>query len=430
MEVKPETDISRTLHLDASSGPRRSIRHIVVWATAFALITIAVIVWFSRNDKETFEYKTQPAQRGNLVVTVSATGNLQPTNQVDVGSELSGIVRSVEVDYNDHVNAGQVLAKLDTDNLNARVLQSRATLDSSRSKVLQAVATVREKQSELRRLQRVKELSNGKVPSPSDLDTAEAALARAHADEASARALVSEAKAALEENQTNLDKALIRSPINGIVLSRNVEEGQTVAASLQAPVLFTLAEDLTRMELHVDVDEADVGQVQVEQEATFTVDAYPNRTFPAHIIQVRYGVTTTGGVVTYETVLRVDNSDLLLRPGMTATADIVVRMVENALLVPNAALRFTPLQKAGVEKQKQTNTSFIRKMFPRPRRASERRVQKKSEQGHQQVWVLQDKQPFAIPVTIGSTDGTMTEITNGKVVPGIELIVDVISKKT
>ena len=429
MEAKPETDISRTLGIDESSEPARKIKRRAVWAIALVLTALVAIIWFSKNGEETTEYKTQPAQHGDLVVTVSATGNLQPTNQVDVGSELSGIIRSIEVDYNDHVNVGQVLAKLDPDRLNAQVLQSRATLESSRSKVLQAAATVREKESELGRLKKVQELSNGKVPSQSDLDAAEAALARAHADEASAHALVSEAQAALEINETNLKKALIRSPINGIVLSRNVEPGQTVAASLQAPVLFTLAEDLTRMELHVDVDEADVGVVKVGQEATFTVDAYPNRTFPARITQVRYGVKTSGGVVTYETVLRVDNSDLLLRPGMTATADIVVRKVENALLVPNAALRFTPPQKEAVEKQTQTNTSFIRKMFPRPSRAPEKRIQKKSEQRRQQVWTLQNKRPVAISVITGSTDGNMTEITNSEIVAGTEIIVDAISKK-
>jgi HlyD family secretion protein len=429
METKPETDISQTLGIDEASGPGRKIKHKAAWIVAFILAALVAVFWFSDNGKETTEYKTRPAQQGNLIVTVSATGNLQPTNQVDVGSELSGIIRRIEVDFNDHVTVGQVLANLDTDRLNAQVLQSRATLESSRAKVLQAEATVSEKKIALSRLKKVQELSNGKVPSQSDLDAAEAALARALADEASARALVSQAQAVLEENETNLKKTLIRSPINGIVLSRNVEPGQTVAASLQAPVLFTLAEDLTRMELHVDVDEADVGAVKVGQEATFTVDAYPNRTFPAVITQVRYGVKTSGGVVTYETVLRVDNSDLLLRPGMTATADIVVRKLVNALLVPNAALRFTPQQKEGVEKQKETNTSFIRKMFPRPPRTSEKRIQKKSDQHRQQVWTLQDKRPVAITVITGSTDGNMTEITKGEIIAGTELIVDAISKK-
>nr|MBC8362448.1 efflux RND transporter periplasmic adaptor subunit [Candidatus Desulfatibia profunda] len=317
MEAKPksETDISRALGIDESSDSGRRIKRRAAWTATLVLAVLAGIIWFSKNGKETTEYKTQSAQRGDLVVKVSATGNLQPTNQVDVSSELSGIIRSVEVDYNDHVKMGQVLAKLDTAKLNAKVSQSRAILESSRSKVLQAGATVGEKKSDLGRLKKVQELSNGKVPSQSDLDAAEAALARAYADEASTRALVSEAQATLEENETDLKKALIRSPINGIVLSRNVEPGQTVAASLQAPVLFTLAEDLTRMELHVDVDEADVGLVKDGQEATFTVDAYPNRTFPARITQVRFGVKTSGGVVTYETVLRVDNSDMLLRPG-------------------------------------------------------------------------------------------------------------------
>jgi HlyD family secretion protein len=194
----------------------------------------------------------------------------------------------------------------------------------------------------LERLQYLSKISGNRAVSVHDLDAAKAALARARADEAAARASVDLARATLEVNETDLSKAVIYSPINGIVLTRSVEPGQTVAASFQAPVLFTLAEDLSMMELHVDVDEADVGQVQEGQRAVFTVDAYPDRSFPAHIRQVRYGSKTVDGVVTYETILVVDNSDLSLRPGMTATADIVVKEIENTILIPNAALRYKP----------------------------------------------------------------------------------------
>ena len=308
-----------------------------------------MIFWKKGNQSTAARYKTEEVRRGDLTVIVTATGTLQPTNKVEVGSELSGIIKSVEADYNSKVKVGQVLARLDTSKLEAQVTQSRAALESAKAKVLQAQATVKETRAKLAQFQKVRELSNNKVPSQSELDAAEAAFERAKADEASATAAVSQAQATLQANETDLSKSVIRSPINGIVLTRSMEPGQTVAASFTAPVLFTLAEDLTQMELHVNVDEADVGKVQEGQEATFSVAAYPDRTFEARIIQARYGSSTTSGVVTYETVLKVDNPDLSLRPGMTATADITVKKVENAILIPSAALRFTPPVRTGNE---------------------------------------------------------------------------------
>jgi HlyD family secretion protein len=350
-----------------------------------------------------------------------------------VGSELSGIIQSVEADYNSRVKVGQALARLDTSKLRAQVLQSKAALNSAQAKVLQAQATVKEARSALDRLQRVRELSNGKVPSQNDLEAAEAALDRALANEAGAKADVSEAQATLETRETDLAKAVIRSPINGVVLARNVEPGQTVAASLQAPVLFTLAEDLTQMELHVYVDEADVGQVKEGQEARFTVDAYPNRTFAARITQVRYGATTASGVVTYETVLSLDNSDLSLRPGMTATADITVEKVQDTLLVPNAALRFIPrIQEKEASPQRRDLVNSLLPRRPRRRSSSGPPPGMAGAGGmkkQQRVWTLQDGKPVAIPVTPGATDGVMTEIKSGDVTPGMALVVDTVSTR-
>jgi HlyD family secretion protein len=214
-----------------------------------------------------------------------------------------------------------------------------------------------------------------------------------------------------------------------VVLTRAVEPGQTVAASLQAPVLFTLAEDLAQMELHVYVDEADVGKVKDGQPATFTVDAYPNRTFQARIAQVRYGSKTVSGVVTYETVLSLDNADLSLRPGMTATAVITVKKVENGVLVPNAALRFTP--PVGEEKASASSGGLLRKILPgpppmRPKTHGDANGDSKQPR----VWTLREGQLVAIPVTTGMTDGIMTEITGGEVEPGMTLVVDTISGNT
>jgi HlyD family secretion protein len=206
------------------------------------------------------------------------------------------------------------------------------------------------------------------------------------------------------------------------VLLRSVEPGQTVAASLQAPVLFTLAEDLTQMELHVDVDEADVGQVTRGQEAIFTVDAYPESSFPARITQVRFGSKTVDGVVTYETVLKVDNSDQLLRPGMTATADITVKQIKDALLIPNAALRFSPPTQ---QKGRSTgNGSIISKLFPRPQWSRAKpREEKFGAKTEQRVWTLVNEELTPIAITIGSTDGIMTQVIQGEVKAGTDLVV-------
>jgi HlyD family secretion protein len=238
---------------------------------------------------------------------------------------------------------------------------------------------------------------------------------------------VTEAEATLEVSETDLNKAAIRSPINGVVLARSVEPGQTVAASLQAPVLFTLAEDLTKMELHVGVDEADVGEIKEGQEATFTVDAYPDRRFPARVTQVRYGSQTSGGVVTYKAVLVLENAELLLRPGMTATADIIVKKISSALLVPNAALRFSPPNNEREKNNEKTDGSMISKLFPRPPRGAQKSKQDKANPREQTVWVLKDRKPVPVKVTTGATDGSMTEIVRGDIAPGTALVVDALS---
>jgi HlyD family secretion protein len=216
---------------------------------------------------------------------------------------------------------------------------------------------------------------------------------------------------------------VIRSPINGIVLQRHVEPGQTFAASFQTPVLFTLAEDLSKMELHVGIDEADVGQVQAEQDATFTVDAYPDRSFPSRIVKVYYAPQVVQDVVTYEALLTVDNSKLLLRPGMTATAEIITKTVEDAILVPNGALRFTPPEPEASE----SGGSMLRAILPGRRRPSaKQRKALDTNKTERRVWTLRDEQPVAIPVTIGSSDGRMTEVVAGDVKPGLPLLVDII----
>jgi len=415
-------DMEKTLGLDKGSNGRRKLKRWLVLGLAAAAVIFAGMKFLGAKNGATMEYTTKPVEKGGLTITVTATGNLEPINQVEVGSELSGIIETVSVDYNERVIAGQTLAVLDTSKLEAQVLKSRASLDSARAKVLETEATIKEAENALERLVTVRQRTGNKAVSEQDLDAAEATLARANAGKAVADAAVAQALATLDADETDLEKAQIRSPINGVVLIRSVEPGQTVAASLQAPVLFTLAESLTQMELHVDVDEADVGQVKEGQAAAFTVDAYSDRRFPAEIKQVRYGSQIVDGVVTYETLLLVDNTDLLLRPGMTATADIVVQEIENALLVPNVALRFVPAETAEAE-EAPSGGSVLSKLFPRPRRAEKpKAVEDAGKQAR--VWALQKGKPTPVDVTTGATDGIMTVITAGDVSPGMELVVD------
>ncbi|MCK9293593.1 MAG: efflux RND transporter periplasmic adaptor subunit [Desulfobulbaceae bacterium] len=420
-------DLKKSLALGPAPKRGRYLKHLLVWGLLALVLIFAAVRWGMGQNGSKTEYKTTEVQRGNLTVTVTATGNLEPTNQVEVGSEVSGTIASVLVDYNDTVKAGQVLARLDTTKLEGQANQSRAALESVRANLLQAQASLLEAENELKRLTHVRQLSGGKVPSVLDFDTAEATLKRARAVEAMIRANIVEAEAKLLVDQTNLKKAIIISPVNGVVLIRSAEPGQTVAASLQSPVLFTLAEDLTKMELQVDVDEADVGQVKNGQQATFTVDAYPDRTFPAQITQVRYGAQTAEGVVTYLTVLNVDNSDLSLRPGMTATADIVVQQINDVLLVPNAALRYAPPQQEK-EKVETEGGSLLSKLFPRPSQTRPKKTDDSGTKKKQRVWTLRDNQPVAIPITTGATSGIMTEIKSGEVTAGLPLIIEEFSK--
>lgn len=396
-----------------------------VWgAIALLLLVGAVLWWRSGSNDNAPRYRTEEAQLGDLTVTVSATGNLQPTTSVDVGSELSGTIDAVFVNENDHVKKGQVLARLDVSKLNDTVQKSRAALESAQAQVLVQQATVAQAQANLGRLKQVAELSGGKVPSKAELETAEADLKRAHANEAAARAAVSQASATLRSDETNLTKATIRAPIDGAVLTRKIQPGNTVAASMTAPVLFTLAEDLAQMELQVKIDEADVGQVRADQSVEFSVDAYPSRKYPARIKRIDYGSQTSDGVVSYLGVLAVSNDDLSLRPGMTATATITTVKRQKVLLVPNAALRFAP--PAAAASAPKSSGSLVSSLMPRmPRTPATTKV---SKDAPKHVWVLPAGQPNAepvsVPVTVGASDGRHTEIIGGELKPGTAVITE------
>jgi HlyD family secretion protein len=414
------SDVESVLQAGSGSPSRRIARAaLILIALAIPISIVAFTLWSGGNRAETARYETQPAVIGDLTVTVTATGTVQPTNEVDVSSELSGIVRTVDVDFNDLVKAGQALAMLDTDKLKAEVERSRAALAAAQAKVEEAEASVIETQRDLERIQ---QLATKDFSTRKDLDAAKATYDRAVAGLSSAKADVAVAKADLDLNETDLKKACICSPIDGVVLVRNVDPGQTVASSLQAPVLFQLADNLEKMQIEVDVDEADMGKVREGQGAVFQVEAYPDREFPAQISQLRLAPETVESVVTYKAVLTVDNRELLLRPGMTATAEIIVQELKDVLLVPNAALRFTPPSPKDEESSSGNLLQRILPHRPRTKPASEQRA---TVGRQRQLWVLRDGQPTAVPVTIGATDGTRTQIVSGDIATGVPVIVDV-----
>jgi HlyD family secretion protein len=413
-------DIHDTLGLT----PGRRRRRFGLWLLALlALLAVAVALLRMRAGaaQAVSPYKTETVQKGALTVSVTATGELKPVTQVNIGTEISGIVESVSVDFNSQVAVGQVLAKVNTEKLEAQAAQARAALRAAEAKQLQSEATRAEAEAALARLQHVRELSGGRVPSTQEMDSQEASVKRARADQASTAAQVAQSQASLTAIETDINKAIIRSPISGIVLDRQIDPGQTVAASFQTPTLFTLAQDLTKMKLIVDVDEADIGNVRVGQDANFRVDAYPNRSFSSKVSEVRSTPKTSNGVVTYQTVLAVDNSERLLQPGMTATAEITVTHVADTLLLPNAALRFTP---PAAQQQQGGGGGF--RLLPRP--PGLQRRDRSLEDGQPRVWRESGDGVEPVPVAIGPTDGRVTVLRSGDLTAGAAVIVDLASR--
>lgn len=394
------------------------------WIAAACVVAILCggYYGFYAKGSDKVGFVTTKTEKGNLVVEVSANGTINPIRTVAIGSELSGIVRDVKVDVNDLVKKGQVLIQLDDTKLQANVQRAKATLQLSNASLAEANATLKEAQAKLARLNEVRRLSGGKSPSKTEIDTQEALVSRAEASVQSAKAKIVDSEEALKAAETDLSKTQIISPIDGIVLSRSVENGYAVAASLQAVELLKLATDMKKLELQVNVDEADVGAVKPGQAAFFTVSAYPDRRFPAELKKVAFGSTKTDNVVTYVTYLEVENPDMLLRPGMTATANIRTVSLKDTLLVPNTALRFKP---SDATAQKPASMG----MFGPPMRRS---VKKSSSsalgvsgaQSKGSVYVLRDGKPVEVPLIVGYSDGKMTQVVKGKLEAGDEVIID------
>ncbi len=387
---------------------------------AAGAIVLVAVAWFGwsmiAGSGGAPTYTTAQAARGDLTVTVTATGSVQPTEQVDVSSELSGRIKRVNVDYNSLVKSGDILAELATDNLDAALASARAKLAAAKANVAKAHAAIASAESTLANK---KVLVGRNVSSSQELIEAQATYDAAIAAEQAANADVDVAAADLSLAETNLTKAAIRSPIDGIVLTRSVDPGATVAASLSAPTLFVIAGDLRQMELQVDVDEADVGTTALGQSATFSVDAYPAETFPAKIKDIRYVSETTNNVVTYKALLTVDNEKLLLRPGMTATADIVVEEVKDAILIPNAALRYVP--------PASTETPRAFGIFSPPRMGAVTTAEPTGRS--RRVYVLRDGVATPVTIEIGATDGIHTEVKSGDLKEGDSLILDAAAAK-
>jgi HlyD family secretion protein len=390
MHAVPKADQALAAKLGIGSKRRRRRWWLLLGGL---VVVLGVGGWFAMGRGPAHSYVTKPIARGVLAVNVSATGTLAPRNQVDVGAEVSGRIDKLEVDFNDHVKKGQVLARINTDQLVAQLQQAQASLDQAQATLDQMTQT----HDHYVALGKINAVSREQLNSSTG-------------DYARAKAGVELARATVDQDKTQLSWATIYSPIDGVVLDRKVSAGQTVAAIYTTPVLFTLASDLSQMELDVDIDEADVGLVRTGAKATFTVDAYPTRKFNAKLVSVHNAPKTVQGVVTYQGVLLENNSDGLLKPGMTATAEIEAATIKNALLVPNAALRFVP-------------PDDVKKGVP-PAPAALNGV------NAARVWTQNGKTLKPHDLRLGATDGRSTEILSGDLKPGDEVVTDLADKPT
>ncbi len=438
----------------------------------FGLVFVLVVLillgaggfyWFNANGRVP-SYRTAPVERGQLLSTISATGTLNAVVTVQVGTQVSGTIQQLFVDFNSPVKKGMLVARIDPATLEAKANQAQADLENSKASVLNQRAAVAKAQAELANARanvvrqevavrdakiksdsRVRLFQEGGISqeerdsakatydsavaqvdaAQAGVQSAQAALEVTHAQLASAEAQVRQKQAALAQASVDLNNTYIRAPVDGIVVSRNVDVGQTVAASLQAPTLFLIAQDLTKMQVDTNVDEADIGRVALEQEATFTVDSYPGQMFSGRVMQIRQAPQVVQNVVTYDTVVAVPNPDVKLKPGMTANVKILVARHDNAILVPNAAFRFRPDGAAaggpagarGGSASGPRAPSFGGAAGPPPMMAQARPADRgagpAADAGRQRVWVLKDGKPAEQKVRTGLSDGQKTEILEG-----------------
>ena len=366
-----------------------------------------IYYYFFINQSQKVEialYNTKKVIRGDLSVIVSATGILNPTNSVEIGVEVSGTIKEIYVDFNDEVEVGQLLAVLDTKKLQSEVDGQTASLGISKANLKESEVNLRNKKTVYDRTLKMYNSSGGKYPAVNELDATKFAYESALSSFEAAKAKVEQSSFSLNTAKQNLDKAYVKSSIKGIVLNRAVEVGQTLAASMNAPKLFTLAKDLTQMDLIISIDESDVADIKKDLDVTFTVDAYANKTFKGKIKQVRLNPVTVNGVVTYETVVGVSNEELLLRPGMTATAQIITKQSLDKLIIPNSALRFKPKMQS---EQKTSTMNFVQ---PPKRPQGEAQVKDNGKREFSPLFILENNQAKRVMVKVLETDGKSTTV--------------------
>ncbi|KLE11731.1 hemolysin secretion protein D [Aliarcobacter butzleri L355] len=403
--------------LESFSSKKRINKKFIYIATAIvSFLAIVLFFIFNGNDKSNkIEYITKRVTQGDLSVVVSTTGNLNPTNSVEIGIEVSGTLKEIFVDFNDEVKAGQILAKIDTVKLQSQVDSSTAALAIAVANQKESQVLLNNKKTLYDRTLNMYKNSGGKYPSKNELDDTRFSYEAAIESLEAAKAKVLQAQSNLKTDKQNLEKASVKSSIDGIVLNREVEVGQTLAATMSAPKLFTIAKDLTNMDLIVSIDEADVADIKKDLPVTFTVDAYPNKVFNGKVKQVRLNPVDTNGVVTYETVVSVDNEDLLLKPGMTATAKIITKESKNKLLIPNGALRFKPK----MQEQKNGGVNLVGPNMNRP--ANVARDLSKKELSP--IFILENNQPKRVMVKVLDSDGKLTSIESEELKVDDEVII-------
>lgn len=387
------------------------------------LIAAAAITGFILIRKEpAATYKTAKAERGNLVESVSATGNLAAVVTVQVGTQVSGTIQKLFVDFNSPVKKGQIIAQIDPSLLNAQVEQTRGNHMNAQATLLKAKADLNDAK---RNLERNRQLLKDGIVSQSDFDTAENRYEMAAAAAKAAEGSVTQTRGSLAQAKTNLRNSIIRSPVDGIVVSRAIDVGQTVAASFQTPTLFTIAQDLTKMQIDTSVDEADISRVKVGQPVSFTVDAYPEVHFAGVVRQVRNAPVIAQNVVTYVVVIDVDNRDMRLKPGMTANVNIETARRDNVLKIPSSALRFKPKDAAAPGKPGKA-AGPRKEMQPA---AAGKQPERKAAPG-QQVYVLnQEKKPVPVPIKTGISGDGHVEVEEGNLKEGDEVVTEQVSTK-
>lgn len=368
------------------------------------VIAIASIAWYMTSRTPSVTYKTARLEKGSVVSSISATGTVNPVTTVQVGSQVSGTIQRLLVDYNSRVKKGQVIAEIDPALFLAQVEQARGNFQNAQATVQKAKVTLADAR---RTLERNRELIRQGIVAQSDFDASQTAYDAAQAGIKSAEAGITQTRGALMQVETNLKNSVIRSPVNGVVISRSIDVGQTVAASFQTPTLFSIAQDLTKMQIETSVDEADISHARLEQPVSFTVDAYPDRTFKGRVTQIRSAPITVQNVVTYIVVVQVDNKELQLKPGMTANVSIETGRRDGVIKLPAASLRFRP--KAGDDSKERKQKGVGKGKQSKPQ---------------QKVYLLKDGKPVSVAVTTGLADSSYIELVEGPLKEGDEVIVE------